>query len=359
MKRLVVCADGTWNLRDQVEKESGKRRPTNVTKLARAVNLEATDGTAQVVCYHNGVGTGGPLDQLSGGAFGHGMEANIRELYRFILYNYQLGDELYLFGFSRGAFTIRSLVGFLSLYGLVRKEDDYYVPELYECYERGATKGAKFEALFRRADGSQRIHQALPCPKIKFVGVFDTVGALGAPGFLGQMFNRSKYKYHNVDLNDQVEYAVHALAIDERRSAFLPTLWTRPSGWKGTLIQAWFAGVHSNIGGGYKPDGLANEALHWVASHAESCGLSLNRQYLAHFEPWFDSTLNDSMTLLYRTMGTVSRSLGNAIAHGECLHRSVVRRVADARCAYAPHNLNSSLPVVDTLRVETGEEPTR
>src|SRR5690348_14290662 len=104
MKRLVICADGTWNLRDQVDKESGKRRPTNVTKLARAVLPRAPDGVEQVVIYHDGVGTKGGLDKFTGGAFGDGIEDNVRALYRSILYNYVPGDELYLFGFSRGAF---------------------------------------------------------------------------------------------------------------------------------------------------------------------------------------------------------------------------------------------------------------
>ena len=99
-----------------------------------------------------------------------------------------------------------------------------------------------------------------PCPPIRFIGVWDTVGALGAPGMLGQLFNRDKYKYHDVGLNDKIQNAVHAVALDERRKPFAPSLWERPLGWTGQLVQAWFAGVHSNVGGGYSPDGLANEA---------------------------------------------------------------------------------------------------
>src|SRR5688500_14095146 len=108
MKRLVVCADGTWNVRDQVDKSTGRRRPTNVTKIARAIKPRAVGGVDQVVFYHDGVGTGGPLDGVTGGAFGRGIEDNIRNIYRFIVYNYEPGDELFLFGFSRGAFTIRT-----------------------------------------------------------------------------------------------------------------------------------------------------------------------------------------------------------------------------------------------------------
>jgi len=100
MKRIILCADGTWNVRDQVDKQTGKRRPTNVTKVARAVRPRSRDGIDQVVYYHDGVGTGGLKDRITGGAFGHGIEDNIRVLYRFLVYNYEPGDELFFFGFS-------------------------------------------------------------------------------------------------------------------------------------------------------------------------------------------------------------------------------------------------------------------
>src|SRR5687768_12937282 len=114
MKRIVLCADGTWNIRDQVNEETGKRRPTNVTKVARAVRPRARNGTDQIVYYHDGIGTGGVMDRATGGAFGQGIEENIRILYRFLIYNYEPNDELYFFGFSRGAFTVRTLGGFMN-----------------------------------------------------------------------------------------------------------------------------------------------------------------------------------------------------------------------------------------------------
>src|ERR1051326_8994115 len=120
MKRLVICADGTWNVRDQTDKATTPRRPTNVTKVARAIATRADDAD-QVVIYHDGVGTGRGLDEFTGGAFGDGIEQNIRELYRSIVYNYAPSDELFFFGFSRGAFTVRSLIGFMNLVGLVEK----------------------------------------------------------------------------------------------------------------------------------------------------------------------------------------------------------------------------------------------
>src|SRR5437879_4942411 len=190
MKRIVICADGTWNERDQINEDTKRPRPTNVTKVARAVRPRSRQGIDQIVFYHDGIGTRGVTDKWTGGAFGHGMENNIRTLYRFIVYNYEPGDELYFFGFSRGAFTVRSLAGFLDKTGLIEKDDDYYVPEIYGCYEDNKGPGSpEWTRAFHNIQGTR------PCPPITFVGVWDTVGALGAPGFFGQIFNRNKYKY--------------------------------------------------------------------------------------------------------------------------------------------------------------------
>ena len=357
MKRIVICADGTWNQSDQIDKESGKRRPTNVTKIARAVQSKGADGVDQIVYYHSGVGTGGPLDQFTGGAFGKGIESNIRALYRFILYNHVPGDELFLFGFSRGAFTVRTLAGFMHRYGLVRKRDDYYVPEMYQCYEKNiAQHTTDWNRIFLNEQGKSRIQRTRDCPPIKFIGVWDTVGSLGAPGLLGQLFNRERYQYHDVELNPRIEHAVHAVALDERRKPFAPSLWRKPEGWKGTLEQAWFAGVHSNVGGGLKPDGLANVALQWIAGHAQRHGLTLDLDYLRFFEPHFDSTLHESMSLMYRVMGPLQRPVAADPAQHETVHRSVLQRREKADCGYAPANLDSYVPgapgalaVVDTL----------
>jgi uncharacterized protein (DUF2235 family) len=354
MKRIVICADGTWNLRDQVEEKTGKRRPTNVTKLARAVRAQDGRGIDQVVCYIDGVGTDGGLDKFTGGAFGRGIEDNIRNLYRFLLYNYVPGDEIYLFGFSRGAFTVRTLAGFIHQVGLLQKDDDYYVPEIYACYEsRHAPGSAEWKHAFRK------VRDVQPAPPIRMVGVWDTVGALGAPGLLGQVFNSRKYEYHEVGLTPQIQHAYHAMAIDERRKAFKVNLWQRPAGWPGVLEQAWFCGVHSNVGGSYNPDGLANEALHWMVEKAEGLGLQFDEKYLGFFRPCFNATLNDSMTLAYKAMGAVTRELGRHLAHGECLHQSVLDRMAHAPSAYAPKNVPApgaagALPVVTTRRIARG-----
>jgi len=351
MKRVVICADGTWNDRDQVDEGSGRRHPTNVTKVARAVRPRARNGVDQVVFYHDGVGTGGPLDRVTGGAFGSGIEKNIRALYRFIVYNFEPGDELYFFGFSRGAFTVRSLAGFMRRVGLIEKDDDYYVPEIYACYERNQLPGSPaWTRAFHNIQGTR------PCPTIQFIGVWDTVGALGAPGMLGQFLNKKKYVYHDVGLNPSIAHACQALAIDERRKPFAPNVWTRPSGWGGQVEQAWFPGVHSNVGGGYAPDGLANEALQWIVGKAEALGLEFDDAYLAHFLPCFNSVLRDSMTPTYRLMGSFVRTLGGHAADGEAIHQSTFDRLNLPACAYAPPNVTraTGLPTVTTTRIPRG-----
>jgi uncharacterized protein (DUF2235 family) len=355
MKRIVICADGTWNRRDQLDRRTGKRRPTNVTKLARAVLPQAGDGTHQLVGYFDGLGTGGGVDRFTGGAFGRGIEASVREIYRFLVYNYVRGDEIYLFGFSRGAFTVRTLAGFLHQVGLLQKDDDYFVPEIYACYQSRHVPGsAAWDHAFRRVGKVQ------PAPPIRMLGVWDTVGALGAPGLLGRLVNGGKYRYHHVGLTPQTAHAFHAMAIDERRRAFQVDAWRRPAGWPGVLKQVWFAGAHGNVGGGQQPDGLANEALHWMAEQAEGLGLELDADYLAYFRPCFNSTLHASMTPAYRLLGAVQRPVGGLVGHGEAIHQSVLDRLAHADCRYAPANLPAlaagpgSLPVAPTTRVSRG-----
>jgi len=353
MKRLVICADGTWNTRDQMNDERKKRRPTNVTKVARGVKPRDKHGVDQVVFYHDGLGTGGPLDTVTGGAFGTGIEDNIRVLYRYLIYNWEPDDEIYMFGFSRGAFTVRTLAGFMNLVGLVDKNGDYFVPDLYECYEKKSKKDSEeWKHAFRHIDKPR------PCPPIKFMGVWDTVGSLGAPGLIGY-FSKNKYEYHNVGVTPEMQHCYHALAIDERRKPFKPTLWERPDGWKGTLEQAWFCGVHTNVGGSCTWDGLANEALWWMIEKAEDHGLEFDRDYLKKFTPCFNGDLYDSMSAKYKVLGEYTRPLGEHKADGEMVHQSVLDRHAHAESKYQPENLKKYLamgpPVVtDTKRTPRG-----
>lgn len=354
MKRLIICADGTWNEAERRDKKTGRAHPTNVLKVARAILPRAGDGVHQVVYYHEGVGTDGGLDTFTGGAFGSGMSRNVRALYRFIIYNYEPGDELYFFGFSRGAFTVRTLAGFMGKVGLLEKDDEYYTAEIYDLYQSSATSDSD---RWRHAFRNIRDHR--PCPPIHFIGVWDTVGALGAPGALGQLLNRDKYKFHDIGLHAAIENAFHAIAIDEQRKPFAPSLWTRPSDWRGHLEQVWFAGVHSNVGGSYSPDGLANEALHWMVEKAEGLGLEFDTKFLAHYLPCFNSVLNDSMTAMYRLVGPHVRPIGKQLQDGEAIHQSAIDRMNLTVCQYGPDNFKramalGTLPIADTRRVPRG-----
>jgi uncharacterized protein (DUF2235 family) len=355
VKRLIICADGTWNFRDQQDRDQ-HRHATNVTKVARAVLPRSSKGVDQVVIYHDGVGTHQGLDHLVGGATGEGIEGNIRDLYRSIAYNYVEGDELFLFGFSRGAYTVRTLAGFMYHFHLLQKSDDFFVPDLFRAYElRKDLQAVRNDPAFRN------LHEVKDCPLIKFIGVWDTVGALGTPGSVGDLVDGNSFKYHDIELNSNIENAYHALAIDEQRVPFKPSFWARPPAWAGKLEQTWFCGVHCNVGGGYSPDGLANEALHWLVEKAEGYGLEVDAEYLNHFRPCFNSTLNDSMNLMYRIFGEYHRPVGEHRDHGEQIHQSVIDRLTLKDLAYAPHNVAAeliagpnALPVVDTTRIPRG-----
>ncbi|HYR37412.1 MAG TPA: DUF2235 domain-containing protein [Burkholderiales bacterium] len=349
MKRIILCADGTWNEPEQVDEKTGRRRPTNVLKSARAVQPRAADGTEQVVYYLVGIGgESAGLDKVTDGAFGNGMERNVRSLYRFIVFNYRPGDEIYLFGFSRGAFTVRTLCGFMHAVGLLEKQDEFFTPDLYKLYESSTPKGApEWQHAFRH------IKQVRPCPAIRFVGVWDTVGSLGPPGALGQIFNPNKYKYHDTGLNEHIANAFHALAIDEQRGPFAPTLFKRPDGWPGTLQQAWFPGYHCNVGGSSDPDGVANEALHWMIEKAGHLGMEFDKGYLAHYTACFNSKVHDSMSTMYKLMRKYLRPIGDNLAHGEAIHQSALDRMKLAECDYHPGNLEAAVargnvPVVST-----------
>jgi hypothetical protein len=239
--------------------------------------------------------------------------------------------------------------------GLIQKDDDYYIPEIYACYETSQGPGSR-----AWTDAFHNVKDTRSPPPIRFIGVWDTVGALGAPGFLGQLFNSKKYQYHDVSLNPAIQNAYHALAIDERRKPFAPNLWKRFAGWQGNLEQSWFPGVHTNVGGSATRDGLANEALHWIVEKAEALGLELNNAFLEHYKPCFNSVLRDSMTPMYKLMGSHVRPIGLQLSDGETVHQSAIDRMNLPICGYSPANLTAHLRsgasarTSNTMRVPRG-----
>lgn len=338
MKRIILCTDGTWNKPDQRDKVSGKRKPSNVVIISRAVLPLTSDGIHQIVFYDEGVGTGWYFaDQFLGGAFGVGISKNIRDTYRFLVNNYNEGDEVFLFGFSRGAFTARSVVGLIRKCGLLPKDEAFFIEDAYELYRRSDIKpDSEVARDFIAKHHSREI-------KIKFIGVWDTVGALGIPLGILRTLTRRFHQFHDVTLSRIVENAYQALAIDERRKDFIPSLWETQGIPGQTVQQVWFTGVHSNIGGGYTDGGLSNIALKWMKNRAVENGLVVDEEYLSHFHPNHLGTLRDSRTGFWKFRGAISRDIGCGTNSNESVHRSVLNRMdailppKDGR--YLPENL--------------------
>lgn len=214
-KRIVICADGTWN-RPEVDHENDF--PTNVLRLARAIQPKGDDGKPQQVFYDWGIGS--YYKQVSGGITGKGLHKNIMDNYRYIVQNYSPGDEIYLFGFSRGAYTVRCLCGMINNVGIVKRPDAKLIQDAFNHYKMADKKyhPEAQKSIDFRNDHSHESRQ------VHFVGVFDTVGAMGIPiTFLG-MFEK-KDEFYNNRIGKNVTHARHALAVDELRYDFRPTVW--------------------------------------------------------------------------------------------------------------------------------------
>jgi uncharacterized protein (DUF2235 family) len=310
MKRIILCCDGTWNQADQAE--DGTLTPTNVVNLA--VRIAKCDGpTLQVTYYDQGVGTGNVIDRMVGGAMGEGLEANIHDAYRFLIANYQPGDKLYFFGFSRGAFTVRSIAGMVRKCGILDRTSVAEYPNAIALYRNRVIRPTDAAAMRFREQHSACGETDIP---IHFMGVWDTVGALGIPLSLFRGWNTRKYQFHDTELSRAVKNAYHALAIDERRRPFTPALWAyKPK--EGQFVkQVWFAGVHSDVGGGYADyemgHNLALIPLVWMMDAAKNCGLAMddavNTTYPLPMDPL--APKHDSRRGLFNLLPGGDRTIG-------------------------------------------------
>ncbi|WP_402464136.1 DUF2235 domain-containing protein [Isoptericola aurantiacus] len=299
MKRLVLCCDGTWN-------HAVSAQVTNVEKLVRCVVPGRVEGTddVQVVGYVGGVGAHGYLvDRLLGGAFGYGLTRNVVDGYRFLAANYVPGDEIHVVGYSRGAYTARSVVGMIAQVGLLTPEsvDAGLLDDAERTYRlrdaAGRTAAREAKAAFRAAHSYD--------VRVRFLGVYDTVGALGVPGL-----TRRRSKFHDVTLSSIVDVARQGLAIDERRITFAPCLWTVPDDDDAPdrVQQVWFPGGHSDVGGGSPRAGLSDVALAWMAHELSACGVVLDEVRLARQmgdDPWVVDT---RPSLPFRLINLVRRA---------------------------------------------------
>ncbi|MEV8562473.1 DUF2235 domain-containing protein [Streptomyces sp. NPDC051917] len=365
-KRLVVCCDGTWNFADQPSK-------TNVTKIALSVRAESDGGTEQRVYYHSGVGTH-QWERLRGGAFGVGLARNVIDAYRFLVETYEPGDELFLFGFSRGAFTARSLAGLVRNSGIVQRDHADRIQDAWNLYrDRIEKPSGVASTLFRRSYAHET--------EIHFIGVWDTVGALGVPvpgpRWLQPDVNRFNrhWAFHDTELSSWVKAAFHALAIDEQRSAFRPTLWHQQPGaaQQGQeLKQVWFAGAHCDVGGGYLETGLSDITLLWMVEQAGRHGLEFDAEALStrgpsemkpgvsidfRVQPDALGRLHSSRTALYRLAEPLHRPLGRATdANGRLDGNEFLAVPAknryDADTHYRPPELERYLADQQRVRLE-------
>lgn len=331
-KKLIVCCDGTWNAR-------GTRSQTNVSKVHDAIAPQTAAGVVQIPRYFAGVGTR-TAERWRGGAFGMGLSRNVMGAYSFLVSNYEPGDEVYLFGFSRGAFTARSLAGLVRNSGILRRENADLIKQAWALYRNREEKPASDESKRFRDKHSHETG-------IHFIGVWDTVGSLGipvrGPQWLGKMIN-NRWAFHDTELSSWVKGAFQALAIDEQRAPFTPALWHQQRDPQGRapkgqeLKQVWFAGAHCDVGGGYSQTALSDLALLWMMRQAQQYGLEFNGGGFAGLAPNSMGTMHDSRTGAWLLSPPMRRPIGRAKNASEYLSDTAQER-RDNVPAYNPASL--------------------
>ena len=258
-RRIALLFDGTWN---------NHRTRTNVIRMRESIRTSGPADPEQPCFYGEGVGTKW-YNRLSGGAFGRGLSENILEGYAWLSRRHQPGDDIYVFGFSRGAYTARSLAGLIRKCGLLNTVSDKAITAAYDIYRDKDLHPDNPKAVDFRARHSRET-------RIRFIGVWDTVGSLGIP--ISQIpFSRDFYQWHDTELSKIVDYACHAVAADEHRKDFAPTVWTMAKPQNVKVEQRWFAGSHSDVGGG-EGGTLPSVALRWLQDVAEEAGLALKEK---------------------------------------------------------------------------------
>mgnify|MGYP000132639946 CR=1 FL=1 len=320
MKRIVICADGTWNRPEQLNK---KQYPTNVLQFARAIAPKDQNNIKQVVFYDWGIGS--YHDSLTGGGLGKGLEKNVMDGYRFLVHNYEPGDEIYLFGFSRGAYTVRSLCGLINNCSILKSQHGNLVEQAFDIYK---TKSKKPKGEF--STNWRQEYAIAPQVKINFVGVWDTVGSMGLPFTIFGLI-KDKHLFYDRKIGSNIIKARHALALDESRRDFEPTIWEHKP--NVDMKQVWFAGNHSDIGGSYSPDKdgttLADIPKQWLMSEAQKSGLE--------FEPYFTTVQINALATghneykgKYKLLGKHIRSIPDPKENLTYIHHTVKERYSNS-----------------------------
>ncbi len=371
-KNIVICSDGTGNT-------TIKGRGTNVFKIYEAVDLHGhlhdPQRTPQVAFYDDGVGTERlKLVKLIAGAFGWGLSRNVKQLYAELVRVYEPGDRIYMFGFSRGAFTVRTLAGFIAACGIIKRSRFKNDAELWEAVEEGyrgyrrkyrTFLGRRFRQPYTEEWASQfrerhsvAHDQHAPSGKIpiEFIGVWDTVDAAGLPfDELADFINLYVYrfKFPDTKLSPRVKKACHAIAIDDERHTFHPVMWDEEGEKGGRIEQVWFPGVHSNVGGGYPKQGMSLVSLSWMMMKAELAGLRFvtDDKNFYHDHQNVSDKLYDSragLAVYYRYLPRDIAELCGRNHTKPKIHISAMERIVQDTEGYAPGNIPRDHEIVLT-----------
>lgn len=331
-KNIVVFSDGTGQ-------EGGKGNNTNVYKLFNIIEDRTEE---QISFYDRGLGTG--WRRITGNISGMGISQNIYECYQFIFENYMAGDNIFLLGFSRGATTVRSLSAFIHLFGILPKSRPELIKKAYKIYKIEND----IERKERADDLVARNHNHWT--KIKFLGVWDTVSALGFPIKKLDVFvdwvPLFRHKYHNLLLSESVEHARQALAIDDERLIFHPKIWDSKITSYQTMKQVWFSGMHTDVGGGYREQDLSDIPLIWMVDEAKNFGLRIYPKHKVKTHPDSDGIMHNSRKgfpgFLFRKKVRTwnSNTHGKPVIHESALLRKLNKENKQPPPAYAPWIFN-------------------
>jgi uncharacterized protein (DUF2235 family) len=371
-KNIVICCDGTGN-------EFGEQN-SNVVKLYKTLVCDAS----QITYYHPGIGTMGARNALTqvgkwwtrviGLAFGYGISDNVADAYQFLMRKFQPGDYVYIFGFSRGAHTARALCGMLHIVGLLTEDNEALIPyaiRMIKSKEIDFKVAADFRKTFSRE-----------C-KPYFVGVWDTVSSLG------WVYDAVHFPFTKATKNPDLHFVRHAVSIDERRAFFRQNLFGEPHDPQQDIKEVWFAGVHSDVGGGY-PEAesqLSQITLRWMLCEGELAGLTIDphrkadilggtppyvapdpntkNQHESLHGSWWIAELWPKIVHVQTTQGTWSKSIFVNLARrrwispDSLVHESVEQRLTNASLRYKPSNLPQQRRVVeDRCSNSTGRSKT-
>lgn len=314
-KNIVICYDGT-------NAEYGSHN-TNVVKTFEAIIRDDN----QIAFYDPGVGTfsffgrtiGRKIGILLGMLFGYGIRRNIEDGYEYLMNTYQTGDRVYIFGFSRGAYTARALAGMLHQFGVLQKGSKNLIPYVSKMYfKKARRKNLSVIKEFKKTF-------AHPCDPY-MIGLWDTVGALGP--------NLSK-KFPDLKLNPDIKYGFQAISIDEKRKPFNVVLWDETSKTKDQVIeQVWFSGVHSEVGGGCSKNdcSLSDIAFAWMMDKASGCYLKLRDNWGAGLNKNPGSEMHDPCTWPWIILGLRRK---RKIPRGARIHQSAADRIKN-KDGYTP-----------------------